>query len=97
LTERKTHFREGESPDWTLVRIKQLKRVNNAVSRAVDFWTHSTLEGYVTEFAIDTLKSFSEGETEFFKGPRGKYLNSLSLRIKMLLAEKGILLIQSDC
>ena len=67
------------------------------MSRAVDFWTHSTLEGYVMEFSIDTLKSFSEAEIEFFKGLQGKYLNSLSLRIKMILAKKGILLIQSDC
>ena len=40
------------------------------------------------EFAIDTSTSFSEAERQFFKGPRGKFLNSFSLRIKMLLAEK---------
>ena len=74
-----------------------MKSVNNAVSRVVDFWTTQTLEAFVMEFAIDTHTSFSEAERQFFKGPRGKYLNSLSLKIKMLFAEKGILLIQSDC
>ncbi len=96
LTERKKNFKEDQLPDRTPKRIKLLKSVNNEVSRAVDFWTTRTLEAYVTEFAIDTQTSFSEEERRFFKGPRGKYLNSLSLRIKMLLAEKGILLIQSD-
>ena len=49
------------------------------------------------EFSIDTSTSFSEAEQQFFKGPRGKFLNSFSLRIKMLLAEKGILLLELDC
>ena len=74
-----------------------MKSVNNAVSRAVDFWITRTLEAFVTEFTIDTHTSFSEAERQFFKGPRVKYLNSLSLKIKMLLAEKDILLIESNC
>ena len=49
------------------------------------------------EVAIDTSTSFSEAEWQFFKGPRGKFLNSFSLSIKLLLAEKGILLFESDC
>ena len=86
LTKRKTNFNEDRFPDWTPARINILKRVNNAISRAVDFWTTRTLEAFVTEFAIDTSTSFSEAERQFFKGPRGKYLNSFSLQIKMLLA-----------
>ena len=78
------------------MRINILKRVNNEISHAVDFWTTRTLESFVTEFAIDTSTSFSEAERQFFRGPRGKFLNSFGLRIKMLLAEKGILLIESD-
>ena len=97
LTKRRMNFQEDQFPDWTPARINILKRVNNAISRAADFWTMRTLEAFVTEFAIDTHTSFSEAEQQFFKGPRGKYLNSLSLKIKMLLAEKHILLIQSDC
>ena len=65
LTERKTNFKEDQSPDWTLERIKLLKSVNNAVSRAVDFWTTRTLEAFVTEFTIDTHTSFSEAERQF--------------------------------
>ncbi len=53
LVERKKNFKEYQSPYWTPERIKQLKSVNNAVSRAVDFWTTRTLKAYVTEFNID--------------------------------------------
>ena len=91
-----TNFQEGQFPAWNPTRINILKRVNNEISRAVDFWTTRTLEEFVTEFAIDTSTSFSDAERQFFKGPRGKYLNSFSLRIKMLLDENGILLIESD-
>ena len=97
LVEIRTNFQEVQSPAWTPERINILKRVNNAVSRVVDFWTTQTLEAFVTEFTIDTHTYFSEVERQFFKGPRGKYLNSLSLKIKMLLDEKGIFLIESDC
>ena len=74
-----------------------MQNVNNEVFHAVDFWTMRTLETFVTEFAIDTSTSFSKAERQFFKGPRGKFLNSLSLKIKILLVEKGILLFESDC
>ena len=37
LTERKTNFKEDQFPDWTPARINILKRVNNVISRAVDF------------------------------------------------------------
>ena len=39
LTERKTNFKEDRFPDWNPTRINILKRVNNTISRVVDFWT----------------------------------------------------------
>ena len=97
LTERRTNFQTRRIPVWTPARVNLVQHVNNEVSRAVNFWTTRTLEAFVTEFSIDTSTSFSEAERQFFKGPRGKFLNSLILRIKILLAEKGILLFESDC
>ena len=97
LTERRTNFQNRRIHAWTPARVNLVKNVNNEVSRAVDFWTTRTLEAFVTEFAIDTSTSFSEAERQFFTGPRGKFLNSLSLKIKILLVEKGILLFESDC
>jgi hypothetical protein len=79
---------------WTVELIKKVKRVYNTVSRAMDIWFDSTIGGYITEFSIDRVESYSQAERYFFKGPRGKFLHFLKLRIKMLLHEKNILKIQ---
>ena len=65
------------------------------ISRDVDFWLDIILEGYITEFVVDTVKSYIESEQELFQGPQGRYFNSLKLWIKMVLCEKGILKINS--
>ena len=62
LTKRMTNFKEDQFPEWTPARINILKRVDNEISQAVDFWTMRTLESFVTEFSIDTHTSFSEAE-----------------------------------
>jgi hypothetical protein len=64
------------------------------VSRAVDLRFDSTIGGYITEFAIYILESYSQEERYFFKGTRGKFLHFLKLNIKMLLHENNILKIQ---
>ena len=81
---------------WTPEMIQTVKSVDNPISREIDFWLVSLLEGFIIEFAVDQRKSFSEAEMYFFKGYRGKYLNSLNLSVKMLLYEKGLLDIFSD-
>ena len=73
-----------------------MKNLDNPITRTVDFWLASVLEGFVTEFAVEQRKSFSEAEWYLFKGYRGKYLKSLNLSIKMLLHEKGVMDIFSD-
>ena len=73
---------------------KKVKRVYNVVSRAVDHWFDSTIGGYITKFSIDIVESYSHPERYFFKGPRGKFLHFLKLKIKMLLHEKNIFKIQ---
>jgi hypothetical protein len=45
------------------------------MSRAVDHWFDSTIGGYITEFSIDRVESYSQAERYFFKGPRGKFLH----------------------
>jgi hypothetical protein len=76
---------------WTTTLIKKFKRVDNVVSRVVNLWFDSTIRGYITEFSIDIVESYSQAERYFFKGPRGKFLHFLKLRIKMVLHEKNIL------
>ena len=61
------------------------------MSRDLDFWIDRILEGYITEFVVDIITSYSEDERKFFQGPCGRYLSSLKMWIKMLISEKGIL------
>jgi hypothetical protein len=76
---------------WMSVLIRKVKRVDNIVSQAVDHWFDSTIGGYITEFVVDRVESYSQAERYFFKGARGKFLHFLKLRTKMLLHEKNIL------
>ena len=73
-----------------------MENLDNPLTRAVDCWLASVLGGFVTEFAVDQTKSFSEAECYFFKRYRGKYLRSLNFSIKMLLHEKGKMDLVSD-
>ena len=87
LEENKNSSHSDKHVEWTPEVIQRLKKTDNSISRAVDFWPNSLLEGFVTEFTVDTLTIYSEAERLFFKGYHGKYLNSLNLWIKMLLCE----------
>jgi hypothetical protein len=91
-----TQFEIRSTPPmvWTTTLIKKVKRVDNIVFRAVDPWFDSTIGGYITEFDIDRVESYSQAERYLLKGPRGKFLHFLKLNIKMLLHEKNILKIQ---
>jgi hypothetical protein len=79
---------------WTSTLINKVKRVDNAISRAVDHWFDSTIGGYITEFVFDRVESYRQSKRYFFKGPRGKFLHFLKLRIKMLLHENNTFKIQ---
>jgi hypothetical protein len=79
---------------WTSMLVKKVKRVDNVVSRVVDHWFDSTIGGYITEFVVNRVESYIQAERYFFKEPIGKFLHFLKLRIKMLLHEKNILMIQ---
>jgi hypothetical protein len=79
---------------WMPTPIQKVKRFDNVVSRAVDHWFESTIGGYITEFVVDRVESYSRAERYFFKGPKGKFFHFLKLRIKMLLHKKNILNIQ---
>jgi hypothetical protein len=40
---------------WMPALIKKVKRVDNAMSRALDHWLDSTIGGYITEFVVDRI------------------------------------------
>ena len=76
---------------WSAQLIRKLTSVSNPISRAIDFWVDSILQGYITEFAVEMITLYSEVERNFFKGPRRRYLLSINTWIKMIIYEKGIL------
>ena len=75
--------------------VREVTSVSYTISRAVDFGDDSILQGYITEFAVDTITSYNEVEINFFEGPGRRYLLSIGTWIKMLVYEKGILQLSS--
>ena len=65
-------FRKKRNIVWTLELIHTVKSIDNPITRVVDFWLASVLGGFVTEFAVEQTKSFSEAERYLFKGYHGK-------------------------
>ena len=95
MTSRQTNFQTREISEPRDQLVQEVTSVSNAVSGAVDFWVDSILQGYITEFAVDTITSYSEAERNFFQGQRRRYLLSISTWIKILAYEKGILHLDS--
>ena len=62
LETQQRNFQGGEPTEWNPQLIQRLKSMRNPVSRAIYFWEYSILEGYVTEFVVDTINSYNEVE-----------------------------------
>jgi hypothetical protein len=45
--------------------------------RVVDFWLDNIIARFITEFVVDTTKSYTVAENDFRKGPRGRYVISM--------------------
>lgn len=81
---------------WTKDKVNKLKNVKNHWSRAVDFWYMRIIEGFIVEFVVELFVSFNEAERKFLQGLHGKYIDSISLWIKLMLCKKGVISIESD-
>jgi hypothetical protein len=53
--------------EWNPVEIVQLQQVNNKFTCAVDFWLDNIVAGFITEFAVDTVKSYKCNREGFSK------------------------------
>ena len=91
LATKHPNFQRREIVEWSNHLVREVTSVSSPISRAIDFWVDSILQGYITKFAVDTITSYSEAEINFFQGPRRRYLLCVSTWIKMLSYEKGIL------
>ena len=52
LKTQKNNSQGGEPTESTSFWIEQIKRINNLISRDVDFWVDSIIEGYITKFLL---------------------------------------------
>jgi hypothetical protein len=82
--------------EWNLVQIAQLQHVNKKFTHAVDFWHDGIVTVFITKFAVDTVKSYNVVEQEFLHSPRGRYIISLYTSIKILIYNKGVMIMESD-
>lgn len=68
--------------------MRGLEASEDKIAHAVDHWLDRIIEGFIIEFMVDTLVSYSKVEQRFLKGLRGKYIKYLNTWIKILLCEK---------
>ena len=81
--------------EWSDQLVHEITNVSKPISRAVDFWVDSILQGYITMFVVEMITSYNEAEIKNFQGPQRRYMLSINTRIKMLIYEKGILQLSS--
>jgi hypothetical protein len=73
-----------------------LKVLNDNWNWAIEFWFSRVKEGYIVEFVVEYVDSFSEVERKFMKGLRKYMLEEIPLWINMLFVEKGIMHMDPD-
>jgi hypothetical protein len=78
------------------VEIAQLQQVNNKFMCTIDSWLDIIVAGFITEFAVDTTKSYTTTEQDFLKGCIGKYIISMYTSIKILLYNNGVMTMEQD-
>ena len=69
LATRQTTFQRREAVEWSDQLVYEITNVSNPISIVVDFWVDNILQGYIIEFAVETITSYSEAERNFFQGP----------------------------
>jgi hypothetical protein len=82
--------------EWTTENITHLQKFNNKFMCAVNFWLDNIIAGFITEFSVNTAKSYTIAENNFLKGPRGRYIISLHTSIKILFHDKGVMTMDPD-
>jgi hypothetical protein len=55
--------------EWNPLEITQLQQVDNKFTRVVDLSLDGIVSGFIIEFVVDTVKSYSASEKEFLRRP----------------------------
>ena len=69
LETKQTNFQRRETVEWSDQLVCEVTSVSNTIFRAVDFWVDSILQGYITEFEVDTITSYRKAKRNVFRGP----------------------------
>jgi len=91
-----TALRPLESIVWDQAMVDRLKELDKKWTRAIDFWFSRVKEGYIIEFVVECTNYFSEVERKFMEGPIRRLLEEISLLIKMMFVEKGLMRMNPD-
>lgn len=81
---------------WVHGDLVALHRLDTELTRMVDFWVETTLDGYIVEFAIECYQSFLKAEAIFHSGLGGKLLKEIPLWIKALMVDEGLMEFQKS-
>jgi hypothetical protein len=76
--------------------VTKMNYLINPTNHGVDFWLDNILGGYITEFTVDCIQSYSVAERDFFKGSRGRFMKSLGTWINIFLCDKCMMMMKSD-
>ncbi len=60
LADQEQYIRIRAHVVWTLELVRKVRRVDSPISKAVDFLFDSTIGGYITQFDVDTVQSYSQ-------------------------------------
>ena len=69
LADDQGRWRLDDPIKWTLELVRRLEASKDKITCVVNHWLNRIIGGFVTEFTVDTLVSYSEAEHCFFKGP----------------------------
>ena len=47
---------------WTLELVRHLDNSGNKITRVVDYWINTILDGFITKFVLDKFVSYSKAE-----------------------------------
>ena len=64
---------------WTKENNEELQNLDNSWYRDVDLWFLQVKYGYIIEFSIGSIESYSRGEEKFEVGPRKRFLDKIPL------------------
>jgi hypothetical protein len=84
------------SIEWTTKNITHLEKVNNKFTWTVNFSLDNMIAGFITEFGVYTVKSYSVAKQDALKGQIGRYIISVYMLIKILLHDKGMMTMESN-